>query len=134
MKPLRYLVAASAAVFLSVAAFAADPTGTWKWSQPGRGDRPAIEQTLKLELKDGKLSGSLLGFDSPMGKIPDAAIGDASFKDDALSFSITREFNGRKRVSKYEAKLSGDTLTGSIERSSRNGGTQKSEWTATRGK
>ncbi|HEY4245462.1 MAG TPA: hypothetical protein VGM64_01335 [Lacunisphaera sp.] len=134
MKPLRYLVAASAAVIISVAAFAADPTGTWKWSQPGRGDRPAIEQTLKLELKDGKLSGSLLGFESPMGKIPDTAIGDATFKDDALTFSVTREFNGRKRVSKYEAKLSGDTLTGSIERSGRNGETQKNEWTATRAK
>ena len=134
MKPLRYLIASSAAVFLSVAAFAADPTGIWKWSQPGRGDRPAVEQTLKLELKAGQLSGSLLGFEGPMGKIPDTAIGDATFKDDALSFTVTREFNGRKRVSKYEAKLAADTLTGSIERPSRNGGTQKSEWTATRAK
>ena len=134
MKPLRYLIAVSAAVFISVAAIAADPTGIWKWSQPGRGDHPAFEQTLKLELKAGQLSGSLLGFEGPMGKIPDTSIGDATFKDDALSFTVTREFNGRKRVSKYEAKLTGDALKGSIERPSRNGGMQKSEWTATRAK
>ena len=134
MKPLRYLLAASAAVLLSAAAFAADPTGTWKWTQPGRGDRPAIDQTLKLELKAGELTGTVLSYEGPMGKIPDTAIGDATFKDDAVAFTVTREFNGNKRVSKYEAKLDGDTLKGSIERPGRDGGVQKNEWTATRAK
>lgn len=134
MKPLRYLVAASAAILLSAAAFAADPTGTWKWTQPGRGDRPAVEQTVKLELKAGQLTGTLLGFESPMGKVPDTAIGDATFKDDAVSFTVTREFNGNKRVSKYEAKLDGDSLKGSVERPGRDGAVQKTEWTASRAK
>ena len=134
MKPLRYFFAASAAVLVSVAAFAADPTGTWKWTQPGRGDRPAIEQTLKLELKDGQLTGTVLGYESQMGKIPDTAIGDATFKDDSVAFTVTREFKGNKRVSKYEAKIDGDTLKGSIERPGREGSVQKSEWIATRDK
>ncbi len=134
MKPLRYLFAAFAAFFLSAAAFAADPTGTWKWTQPGRGDRPAIEQTLKLELKDGQLTGTLLGFETPMGKVPDTSISDATFKDDAVAFSITREFNGNKRVSKYQGKLEGDTLKGSVERSGRDGDIQKNDWIATRAK
>jgi hypothetical protein len=134
MKPLRHLLAAFAAVLFAVSVFAADPTGTWKWSQPGRGDRPAIEQTLNLALKDGQLTGTLLGFESPMGKIPDTAIGDAVFKDDAISFTVTREFNGNKRVAKYEGKLAGDTITGSAERTGRDGNVQKSVWTATRAK
>lgn len=135
MKPLRSsLLAALAAVALSVSVFAADPTGTWKWSQPGRGDRPAIEQTVKLEFKDGQLTGTMLGFESPMGKVPDTAIGDATFKDDTVAFTVTREFNGNKRVSKYQAKLEADTLKGSVERPGRDGGTQKSEWVATRAK
>ena len=134
MKPLRYLFAAFAAFSLSAAVFAADPTGTWKWTQPGRGDRPAIEQTLKLELKDGQLTGTVLGFETPMGKVPDTAIGDATFKDDAVAFSITREFNGNKRVSKYQGKLEGDTLKGSVERPGRDGDIQKNDWTATRAK
>ena len=134
MKTLRSLLAAFAAVLLTAAVFAGDPTGTWKWSQPGRGDRPAIEQTLTLELKDGALTGTLLGFESPMGQVPDTAIGDATFKDDAVAFTVTREFNGNKRVSKYEAKLDGDTLKGSIERPGRDGGMQKNEWTANRAK
>ena len=134
MKPLRYLFAATAAVLLSAAAFAADPTGTWKWTQPARGDRPAIEQTVKLELKDGQLSGTALGYEGPAGKVPDTAIGDATFKDNSVAFTVTREFNGNKRVSKYEGKLDGDTLKGSVERPGRDGQVQKNEWTATRSK
>lgn len=135
MKPLHYLVAAMAAVFLSVSVHAAsaDPSGTWKWTQQGRNGGSGFEQTLKLELKDGKLTGTMLGGQTPRGTMPDVAIGDASFKDGAIAFSITREFNGNKMVFKYEGKLEGDTIKGTSERPGRDGGqSQKREWIAKR--
>jgi hypothetical protein len=67
--------------------------------------------------------------------MPDVVIGDASFKDGAVSFSVTREFNGNKIVVKYEGKLEGDTITGTSERPGRDGGEpQKREWIAKREK
>lgn len=93
-----------------------------------------MELTLKLELKDGALSGTMLGGQTPMGQMPDVAIGDASFKGDTVAFSVTREFNGNKRTSKYEGKVEGDTIKGAVERPGRDGATMKSEWTATRAK
>lgn len=134
MKSLRTLLAAAAALVITAAVFAGDPTGTWKWTQQGRQGGQAIEQTLKLELKGGQLSGTLLGAQTPMGQIPDAAIGDASFKDDAVAFNVTREFNGNKVVIKYTGKLDGDTITGSTERPGRDGNVMKRDWTATRAK
>jgi len=137
MKSYLKLIAALGATFLlTIAAFAADasPTGTWKWTQPGRGDRPAIEMTLQLDYQGGQLTGTMLGFESPMGKVPDVAIADASFKDGTVAFSVTREFNGNKRTSKYEGKLEGDTIKGSVERTNRDGVMQKSDWVATRAK
>jgi len=133
---LQTFAAFCAASVLTVSAFAADatPAGTWKWSQPGRGDRPAFEMTVNLDYKDGELTGTMLGFESPMGKIPDVAISDASFKDGAVAFSVTREFNGNKRTTKYQGKLEGDTIKGSSERPGRDGNLMKSEWTATRAK
>ena len=131
---LKYIAALCAACFLTVAAFAGDPTGTWKWTQQGRNGGPGFEQSLKLELKDGALTGMLAGMQGPQGQIPDVAIGDASFKDGAVAFSITREFNGNKRTSKYEAKVEGDTLKGSVERQGRDGNMMKGEWSATRAK
>lgn len=144
---LKLLAALGVASFaLSITAFAAEaapaaaassasPTGTWKWTQPGRNGGQGFEQTLKLELKDGKLTGTILGMQGPQGQMPDVAIGDASYKDGAVAFTVTREFNGNTFVSKYEAKLEGDTLKGSVERPGRDGGApMKRDWTATRAK
>lgn len=134
--PLKFLAAFFAACFITVAAIAADasPTGTWKWTQPGRGDNPATQRAMKIELKDGKLTGTLLAWQMGDNTIPATAISDASFEAGAVAFTVTTEFNGNKRVSKYEAKLDGDKLTGTIESPGRDGAVQKREWAAMRAK
>ncbi len=142
MKSLRALFLAAVAAMFSTAlvvraadapaakAEAASPAGTWKWSTTmGRQGGASIEQTLKLEYKDGKLTGTVLAFETQMGKIPDAAIEEASFKDGVVAFTVTREFNGNKIVTKYEGKLDGDTIKGSRE-STRG----KLDWDAKRSK
>jgi hypothetical protein len=128
MKSLRLTASALAAVLLSsVFAFAGNPTGTWKWSITGRDGQPR-EITLKLELKDGQLTGSMSGFRS------ETPISNASSKDDQIAFSVVREFQGNKFETKYDGKLDGDTIKGTVERSGRDGQVTKSEWTATRAK
>jgi hypothetical protein len=49
MKTFCKLLAVSAAVcFAAVAAIAADPTGTWKWTQQGRPGGQSFEATVKI--------------------------------------------------------------------------------------
>jgi hypothetical protein len=60
-------------------------------------------------------------------------IEDGTFKDGEVTFSVTRERNGTKVVSKYKAKVDGDTMKGTIE-SERDGQTQKREFEAKRDK
>ena len=128
MKSLRLLTTAFAAVCLTtVLAFAGDPTGTWKWSVPGR-DGQSRDVTLKLDLKDGQLTGSLTAFRG------DTPISAASFKDDQIAFSVVREFNGTKFEQKYTGKLDGDTIKGSISFTNRDGEAQTRDWTANRAK
>lgn len=135
MKTLRYLGATLVAIVLNVSVFAGDPTGTWKWTQQGRNGGQSFEQTLKLDYKDGKLTGTLLGGQGPRGQMPDVEIGDASFKDETVAFTVTRTFNENKFVVKYGGKLDGDTIKGSSERPGRDGGApQKRDWVATRAK
>lgn len=69
-----------------------------------------MESTLKLELKDGTLSGAVTS-----GRMGEAPISDASFKDDVVAFSLTRERNGNTFTAKYSGKLEGDTIVGTIE-------------------
>src|SRR3954462_12101523 len=103
MKLLPRSFAAFAAVCLiSAAAYAADPSGTWKWTQAGRGGQGGgggggtpRESMLVLAMKDGKLTGKLTtpgrGGD-PMS----TEISDASMKGDMVMFTVEREFNGNK--------------------------------------
>jgi len=128
MKTYQKIFAAFLAVcFMTVAAFAADasPAGSWKWTQEGRGGPQ--DMTAKIEFKDGKVTGTVSG-----GQAPEpAVIGDGTFKDGMISFTVTREFNGNKRVTKYSGKLEGESIKGSLERETQNG-PQKNDWVATR--
>jgi hypothetical protein len=138
MKSLRYSFAAiTAACFMSAAAFAADASGTWKWTEQGRGGGGGggtpRESTLTLTQKDGKLTGQVSrpGRD---GATSTSEIKDASVKGDMIAFSVEREFNGNKFVTKYSGKLAGDTITGESESPGRDGQTMKREWVAKRAK
>ena len=114
-----------ALVLVNVAS-AADPTGTWKWSTTF--NNKTREQTLKLKLEGDKLTGALVGRNNQ-----ETAIADASFKDDTVAFTVTREQGGNKFVSKYSGKLDGDTIKGKIE-SDRGGKTNSRDWEAKREK
>lgn len=137
---MRRLFAALAAVSLmSVAVFAADPSGTWTWTQPARGGGGGggggapRESTLTLALKDGKLTGQL-GMPGRDGGTTAVDISNASVKGDVVAFNVEREFNGNKFVIKYSGKIAGDTITGEAESPGRDGQTMKREWVAKRKK
>ena len=105
-----------------------DPTGTWKWKTKF-GDKE-VERSLKLELKDGKLTGSMPGF----GKnAKDTAIEDAKFKDGEVSFTAKGEMKGEKVSLKGTGKLSGDTIKGSVT-FDRKGKSKTDSWEAKREK
>ena len=125
MKLLRIITSSFAFCVLTVAALAADPTGTWKWTvQSPNGD---IATTLKLESKDGQLAGA---YSNQFGE---AAIKNASFKDDVIAFDVVRNFDGNEFVLKYRGKIEGDTIKGTIEADNAGGGgPMKLDWNAKR--
>ncbi|MFO1096529.1 MAG: hypothetical protein U0992_24965 [Planctomycetaceae bacterium] len=103
-----------------------DPTGTWKWSVMFNDQKR--EFTLKLKLEGDKLTGAMVGQNGA-----ETAIDEASFKDDTVAFSVTRERDGQKRTIKYNGKIDGDTIKGKAE-FERNGEKQSRDWEATRSK
>src|SRR5258706_9316006 len=100
-------------VFAGVARAADDKKspieGTWKWTVQGQNNQ-SFEQTAKLKMDGDKLTGVIVGRNNT--EIP---ITDGTFKDGTLGFTVTREANNVKRVSKYSGKLDGDTIKGKIE-------------------
>jgi hypothetical protein len=82
-----------------------DVTGTWK-VKTKRGEKE-IEATWKLELKDGKVTGTVSG-----GK-NDAKIEDGKFSKGELTFTVVREVKDMKITTKYSGKVTGDAIKGS---------------------
>lgn len=120
---------------MTAAVWAADASGTWKWTTQGRGGSGGTprESTLTLAVKDGTLTGKLStpGRD---GATNASEIANGAVKGDVVSFTVEREFNGNKFVSNYSGKVAGDTITGEIEAPGRDGTTSKREWVAQRAK
>jgi hypothetical protein len=125
MKSLRFIVASFAACLFAAAAFAGDPSGSWKWTMTTpNGD---IESTATLALKDGQITGT---YSNSYG---DSAISNGTFKDDAIAFDVVRDFGGNKFVLKYRGKLDGDTIKGTIDIPGIDGGDpRKADWNAKR--
>jgi hypothetical protein len=93
----------------AIAADKDDPTGTWKYKV--KFGEKEVERTMKLEQKDGKVTGTVSGF----GKdAKDNKIEDGKFKDGEVSFTVTTMRKDAKVTSKYNAKVSGDTMKGTI--------------------
>src|SRR5262245_49480290 len=111
-----------ASINTAIAADKDDPTGTWKWK--AKFGKNEIDQTMKIENKDGKVTGTISG-----GKGGDIKIEDGKFKDGELSFTVTREFKDMKFTSKYSGKVSGDTIKGKIK-SDRGGKEVETDWEA----
>ena len=109
-----------------------DPNGTWTWTTPGRNGGPERKSTLKLKTEGDKLTGTLSA-PGRGGQASDTAIADAKLKGDEISFTVTREFNNNKVTSKYNGKISGDSIKGKIE-TERNGNARSTDWEAKREK
>jgi hypothetical protein len=115
---------------ISTAVQAADATGTWNWTRPGRNGGPDMKMTLKLKTDGEKLTGNLIS-PSRDGGTTETAIAEGKVNGDDISFTVTREFNGNKMVSKYNGKVSADVIKGKVE-SERNGQTNSRDWEAKR--
>ena len=126
-------IAACAVLALGAAsqAQAADASGTWTWSRPGRNGGEAQKMTLTLKADGEKLAGSLTSPGRQGGDPVKTEISDGKVKADEISFSVTREFNGNKMTTQYSGKVMADAIKGKTE-SERNGEKQSRDWEAKR--
>lgn len=109
-----------------VQAQAADPSGTWTWTRPGRNGGEDQKLTLVLKTEGDKLTGKLTA-PGRGGAMTDTEISDGKVKGDEVSFTVTR---GQFSM-KYSGKVSADAIKGKIE-SERNGQTRSRDWEAKR--
>jgi hypothetical protein len=106
-----------------------DPSGHWNWTVTPPGGTRTFQVSATLVFSLGTLSGTY------HGRLGDAAISDASFKDGVVAFSVARDYEGKPFLLKYQGTLSGDTLTGTVAIPPFEGaGASTIGWSATRTK
>lgn len=104
----------------------ANATGTWTWTLSLPSGQ-SFEQTLRLKQEGDKLTGVMVRANN------ETPIQEASLKDGNIAFQVTRERNGQTFTSKYQGKLSGDSIKGKI--TSNFGGEDRTfDWDAKRAK
>jgi len=108
-----------------------NPTGKWSWSSPGCDGGPGRTNTLTLKLEGEKLTGKMASPGRGDQPARETEITEAKLKGADISFTVVREFGGNKMVSKYNGKISADTIKGKIE-FERNGEAQSRDWEAKR--
>lgn len=127
MKTTSLLKLGLAFLSFAAAAFAGDPTGTWKFTAEGPNGR-SVESTLVLKLEGQNLSGTM---ENKAGKTD---IADAKFANDELSFTVDRKIRRRTLEIRYSGKLEGDAIKGTIQTTGREGKAISIPWEATRQK
>jgi hypothetical protein len=89
--------------FAAVSLLAADPTGKWAASMPGR-DGNTMTVTFNLKADGAKLTGSVGGMRG------DTDISDGKVDGDNISFSVVREMGGNTMKQNYKGVIEGDTI------------------------
>ena len=122
----RWAAVTALTAVVATAAWAADASGKWTWTQR----RQQNDVTVNCELKqDGeKLTGAIIGENGNKTEIKDGSV-----KDGMVKFSVTRSRNGQDFTIVYSGKLDGDTIKGNTTVNF-NGQERKRDWTATRAK
>ena len=96
------LIAAMTAV-LSLVAFAADASGTWKASiETPNG---TMENTFTFKVDGDKLTGTIT-----MGQMGEGPISEGKVEGDNVTFAVVREFNGNQYRINYKGKVTGDEM------------------------
>ena len=127
---LKKLAASLLLVGTLSALHAADATGTWTWSTPGRNGGADRVSTLTLKVESSQLTGQV---SSPGrdGKSLDLPIVNGKVDGDKISFGVIRAFNGQSSTNTYTGTVTADKITGKID-SVRNGEPQSHDWEAKR--
>lgn len=85
------------------AALAADVTGTWKASVPGR-EGAMMETTFTLKAEGAKLTGTV------SNQWGDTEISDGKVAGDNITFKVKREFGDRTMIMVYEGAVAGNEI------------------------
>jgi len=127
---IKLSVTTALALVVSFSVNAADVSGLWKWTTPGRNGGPERLYNLELKNQGEVLTGKIYTPNRTNETFSEVAIKNGKLNGSGVYFETVR--TGRSGtnfiVTKYSGELAVDKIVGTIEAPGRDGATQTSDW------
>jgi hypothetical protein len=114
------LTALAIVAILTLAAWAADVSGTWEMSSPGRNGQ-MMTRDITIVQEGNKIKVTLPPFREGMEPI----VGEGTIEGNAIAWKIVRQGPQGEMVMEYKGTVDGATMKGTMKRMD-----QEVEWTA----
>jgi hypothetical protein len=118
------LVVLSLAVLMTVAALAADVSGTWVMSRPGRGGE-MMESDITIVQTGNAIKVTMPGRPNQDGTPGEPIVGDGTIDGNAIQWKIVRQTPRGEMTMEYKGTVDGATMKGTFAMMDR-----EVEWTA----
>jgi hypothetical protein len=118
------LVALAIVAILTLAVWAADVSGTWTMSSPGRNGQ-MMERDITIVQDGNKIKVTMPGRPGPNGEPGEPIVGDGTIEGNAIAWKIVRQGPQGEMVMEYKGTVDGATMKGTTKRMD-----QEVEWTA----
>ncbi len=122
MKKLSLVALAIVAVTLAV--WAADISGTWTMSMPGRGGQ-MMERDITIKQDGTKLTVTMPGRPGPNGEPGQPVVGEGTLEGNAIQWTIVRTTPRGEMKMEYKGTVEGATMKGTTQMMG-----NEVEWTA----
>ncbi|NLH76944.1 MAG: hypothetical protein GX465_07895 [Acidobacteria bacterium] len=118
------LLVLSIAVLLTVAALAADVSGTWVMSRPGRGGE-MMESDITIAQTGNAIKVTMPGRPNQDGTPGDPLVGEGTIEGNAIQWKVVRQTPRGEMTMEYKGTVDGATMKGTFAMMDR-----EVEWTA----
>lgn len=118
------LVALAILAIVTLAVWAADVSGTWEMSSPGRNGQ-MMTRDITIVQDGSKIKVTMPGRPGPNGEPGEPVVGDGTIEGNAIAWKIVRQGPQGEMVMEYKGTVDGATMKGTTKRMD-----QEVEWTA----
>ena len=119
------LAALAIAAILTLAVWAADVSGTWEMSSPGRGGE-MMTRDITIAQDGNKIKVTMPGRPGPNGEPGTPIVGEGTIEGNAIEWTVVMQRpDGQEMKMVYKGTVDGNTMKGTTMRRD-----QEVEWTA----
>lgn len=118
------LACLAVAAILTLAVWAADVSGVWIMSQPGR-DGQMMEREITIAQTDNKIKVTLPGRPNQDGTPGEPMIAEGTIEGNAIQWKVVRQTPQGEMILEYKGTVDGATMKGTVNRMG-----NEVEWTA----